>query len=370
MRIKIYYNWIDREDKMPEYSEFGELINHINYCTAYLSDFYEKIANKCKYISNVYNKAYNEKSNNVLTEEDFSNLKVALLVTGRKTSNFFNRGVITEDLVNEAECFFDEDLKCIKEDIISMYKTYKTKLDESYIDEIIERVSNCKTISELILLLKTYYNRDVYGRIIVSTMNSYFSEYLKNESVIMTELIKASNEQRKLIKKLSKLVKVSKQIDYSLVEEVQEKFKNYNFDLKRTLSKDVIDKYNEEVQATKEVLPAKTVSVVNTKKSYETREERIKKYQIKNGIYVDAGDLLLNDEEEQCLKIYLDIIEKLGENDITDFENKTTDYLVELLDKDPYPNNLVVRLLKEVDASDTIDYSYKKRIKKAINHLK
>ena len=247
MKIKVHYNWIDENDSNPEYSNFEELVNYINHYTAFIGKFYKKIAAKCKEISDDCGKAYNALDKNILTNSDFDDLKIGLLVTGSKSSEFFKGGVVDEKLIKKAEESFDTDFDCIKAGIISIYKSNETELNKKYINEIVSKISNCKTLEELISLIRTYYNTDSYSRGIISIVVDYFSAYFKNLSNVLNELVETHNEKRSVIKKLSKLGNKSVVIDFALIREMQKNYENSSINLEKTFSREVIDEYNKAV---------------------------------------------------------------------------------------------------------------------------
>lgn len=87
------------------------------------------------------------------------------------------------------------------------------------------------------------------------------------------------------------------------------------------------------IKSQKSLLVSESKAINN--KIIETREDRIRKYKennTKKDLFIDAGEITLSKEEMECLNIYLDVIKGLDEEDIERFENKTTNYLVELLE--------------------------------------
>lgn len=372
MEIKIHYNNnVDKNEKKPDYKEFDELIKHVDDCSLRINKFYKDTFKRCKTLSVNFNKAYNDKDKNVLTDEDFRELKELLLITGERTSKYFNNGVISDELLDAAEKDFDYDFNCLKAQILGLYNSYRIKLDTPSINELMKQMYRCKTIDELIVVTKSYYNDNLYYKGVISSVIGLFGDVLNDTYNSLNEFVKTSLEQRRIIKKIDKMVNNKRPIDYSLIEDLQLWFLGYNIDFEKTLTKEVINKYNDDVSPVEEkVIPS--TSVASQKPSfmyYETREERLAKYNIKNKKYGDSGEQDLSKEELECLNVYFDVIENLNETELENFENRTSDYLVTLLDDEAYPVRLIECLIKKINSSDSIDISYKKKITKAVSHL-
>lgn len=372
MEIKIHYNnnVVDKKEKRPDYKEFDELITHVDNCSLSLNMFYKKTANNCKELSRVYNKAYIEKNKKVLTNEDFDKL---LLIVGENASACFDAD--NNDLLKGTKLKFDYDFETIKAQILGKYNSYRMKFDIPHINELMTQIYKCKNMNDLIAVTKSYYNGDLYSKGAISSVIGCFCDVLNATCDTLNQIVETSEEQRKIIKKIVKLVNNKRTIDYSLIEELQLWFIDYNIDFEKTFNKDVIDGYNDETSSLRQEIVSHTNTNVdvNNRPSFqyfETREERLKKYEIKNKKYKDSGEQNLSKEELECLNVYFDVIESLNENDIENFENKTTDYLVELLEGEAYPTKLIQRLIEKINNSDSIGYAYKKRITKAISHLK
>lgn len=375
MEIKIHYNNnVNNKEKRPDYKEFDEFISHIDECSLDLNTFFNETANKCNKLSRVYNKAYIEKNKNVLTDEDFDKL---LSIVGENVSADFNAD--NKDLIKETKLKFDYDFETIKVKILGIYNSCRIKFDIPHIKELMAQIYKCKNMEALIVVTKSYYNGNLYSKGAISSVIGCLCDVLDATCDSLSQIVETSKEQRKIIKKIAKLVNNKRPIAYSLIEELQLWFMDYNIDFEKTLNKDVIGNYNNEISSLKqEVMPqVNTKANINTNTNnkpslqyFETREERLKKYEIKNKKYKDSGEQELSREELECLNVYFDVIENLSENDIESFENKTTDYLVELLEGEAYPAKLIQCLIEKINNSDSIGYAYKKRITKAVSHLK
>ncbi len=364
MEIKIHYNnnAVDNKENRPDYKEFSELVSHIDKCSFYLNTYFNETANKCNELSRIYNKAYIEKNKNVLTDEDFDKL---LSIVGENVS---------KDLIKETKLKFDYDFETIKVKILGIYNSCKIKLDIPHIKELMVQIYKCKNMDELIVVTKSYYNGNLYSKGLITVVIGCLCDVLDATYNSLSQIVETSEEQRKIIKKIAKLVNNKRPIDYSLIEELQLWFMDYNIDFEKTINKDVIERYNDEVSPSKQEtkMHVNTNSNINNRPSvkyFETREERLKKYEVKNKKYKDSGDQDLSKEEFECLNVYFDVIESLSENDIENFENKTTDYLVALLDDENYSARLIECLIKKINSSDSIDATHKKKITKAVSHL-
>ncbi len=227
-----------------------------------------------------------------------------------------------------------------------------------------KEIGDSKTVNDLVdKVYKFYLSDDEFTKFISIGIMVSMSDYIRNYIYDLNYITSPFKNCKKKIEKFIDAYENGRAVSAEDAKEILSLYDIGDSKLNNFAIEEEVNKHNKEVFE-KEKLRQENIARVEI--HYETREERMARYNNKDNEYKDVGDVKLTNEELECLELYFSVIEELTENDLEAFENKTTEFLPMLLDN--YPNQLITLLIDKIQNSD-IDSQIQKRVCKAVKHL-
>lgn len=270
--------------------------------------------------------------------------------------------VICDLFSNRANSLIDEISRLEKSEKPYLHVAYSNSLNI-----VRKRLIKCKTINELVdSTYEFYLDNDVHIKMWAISIFMTFISNIQRNMKELNEQVQPFKACKKKMKRFIEDYENGNVVSADDAKEILCLYNPYAIEKNEATIIEEIKKHNEEAYINEK---QKKNSIARLEVHYETREERMSRYNNGNNEnydYKDVGEVSLTSEEVECLELYFSVIEELDDNKIEDFENKTSEFLPLLLDN--YSDQLIISLINKIQNSD-INPQIQKRACKAIRHL-
>lgn len=356
MNVKVYYN--NRSD--IEEDSLKKLINDLLNASKKSHFNLKKDKKDIEFLEMKLKRAKNNLQNIILTERDFEFFFYITIKSSEEVQGLVINELIPGENIKLAK------LKCVKT-LEKLKDMAKEIIDKNLCIEVkniwlCKQIYECNNVGDLYATLCNWYNSSstISKKQAVDILDHYCS-YIKNSKFLSDEKLDKYSRLKKLFKNILKLINNREEIDFILIENILKIDIPIDVNIKKTLSKEIIDKYNENIRKSKSLQQEKINELLLQ------REE--KNNQLEETVFEEAS-VKLTEEDMVCLELYLEIVTNLanGTIKIEDFENKTANYLSYV--QGTHYKEILEKLIIKIQNSTDINKATKVKSIKSINALK